>query len=60
MKKIGIIFAVLIVLGAVGNLLPDSGAKSTGITTQEQSLINACFKRTGDYESCYKGWKGAK
>ena len=53
-----IVFAVLIGIGAIGNLLPDSGKEYTGISNEAQSQINACFKRTGDYESCYKGWSG--
>ena len=52
------VFAVLIGIGAIGNLLPDSGKEYTGISNEAQSQINACFKRTGDYESCYKGWSG--
>jgi hypothetical protein len=58
MKKTMIVFAVLIGIGAIGNLLPDSGKEYTGISNEAQSQINACFKRTGDYESCYKGWSG--
>jgi len=56
--KILKILGVLIVIGMVGNLLPDQESTSTsGVSTEDQLAINKCYDRTGDYASCYVGHK---
>ena len=58
MKKTFIVIAVLIGIGAIGNLLPDSGGsyETTVISKEDQKLVNQCVARGNDYATCYKGW----
>ena len=58
MKKTLVIFAVLIGIGAIGNLLPDSGGsyETTVISREDQKLVNECVARGNEYATCYKGY----